>query len=361
MRTYSRIAPFVVALSLSLSGCAAFTLEYQNSGGFVDTILDKFWFKADTKQMRVLRSYSLVGSLLRLSNVGRTKAERTVLAAQVLETAQKSASAFSCAYSETCFFFDDQMAELDQSLFKLAVLVLDTKDNEDLASELQGKLLGKIPVLGSTTTALAKILDAGSATAHATAQVVEVGSSLLKIGLAGLNYNRRIGALYRDNLELDMVVTIDALELYCSTPGLRFKDASKAQNLACEVAKDGRDYYKHGAGKLAAYKTYLTNPNAAGGWLPFIIPQKRHFIAVTRLIRGACTELVDKEDGCPGKYFIFGTDKDIGGFGSDYVLDQARKIELDMERSPTDPESKFWSSFREKKIASAQGVKQAKQ
>ncbi len=108
------------------------------------------------------------------------------MAAQITDTVEKSMQAAVCAYTEPCFFFDDLMADLDQSLFKLAVLCFDTKENDDLYAEMQSKIVGKVPVLGETVTAVTKILDASASTVKVAARIAEVGSSLLKIGKTGL-------------------------------------------------------------------------------------------------------------------------------------------------------------------------------
>lgn len=289
----SRLRLLLAAVSFSVafavSGCTAFKAELENRGGFTDRLLDEYWFRADTKELRVLRSYMLIGTLLRMSARNFTSHERYSVALKANVAIAQAADAAACAYrknEQACNFFDDRMAELDRSLLRLAIAVLTSSENENLFEQVKDKLVAKT-VVGQSVATFAKVIDAGTETINVFAKATSVASSLLKAGFVALDTGQRLGALYRDAVEIDMIVVLRSLEENCEV---------SCSALAREVYLDGRRLYLAGSGNFSAWRNFLATTYQAGQFSRYAIPSEEEFIQVSDLIWRACDDLAESED-----------------------------------------------------------------
>ncbi len=185
---------------------------FSNRGGFIDRLEDTFWFRADTKQHRVLRSYMLLASMARLATRSNTsKDEREAQAIRIGKAVRIADDAFRCAYrQEPCAFFDDRMAALDIMLLQLAAGIFASEEDQGLIQQLGTELLGKTPIndVVASLTHGAKIVSSSSAAVSKTTDVV---TAILTLSSNAFDEGARISAVYRDSIEMDMQVTVDTL------------------------------------------------------------------------------------------------------------------------------------------------------
>lgn len=297
-----------VAASLAVSGCAALKSEFDNRGGFSDYLLDQFWFKADTKKLRVLRSYVLVGSLARLASNRMNKRERTVMAAHVSAAVAAANDAFECAYIlQFCSFFDDRMAELDKALLRIAILALDDADNEKLMKVVKARILEKTTA-GQTINLVGKWIDASTATINTAAKLSSIASSLLEFSGSYVDQFHKLGALYRDAIELDMLVVLASLGRDCQTSGTPTPatpttftqwqakwDANgqkPTQDQVCKTFDEAMKAYQGGSGSVTTWREYLKGLGQTN-YLMRIVPEPIHFVQASDLIFRACEDISD--------------------------------------------------------------------
>lgn len=325
--------------ALALTGCSLLTDELENRGGFSDRFLDKYWFRADTKEMRVLRSYMLIGSLLRLSSWTFNAAERQSVALKVNTALQQAKDAFICAYQDVnkvCPFFDDKMADLDRSLLLLAVAVLASEEDKGLISQLQEEIFGKT-VPGYLVSASTKVIDAASDAANAGAKLASVAAGLLKFGEQVVETGQRLGAVYRDAIELDMIIIVlKSLQYRCEAV-----DRSRQEkSLVCGVYRDGLRVYGRGSGtNLKIWRQFLVNGYQAGQYARFVVPQKEDFVSVTTFIWRACDSLIDPSTKDLLDWNRLCKGHEIAGNGTSKYNAALFGLEAAAKITPNDPES----------------------
>ena len=201
----------------ALTGCAGFFGdELSNRGGYLDQKLDSKWIVADTKQMRILRAYSMIGSLARMSRENYYKSERQLIAQHVNSATRVAFDAYACAYARPgdCVYFDERMAELEVTVIRLAIAVFSKHENESLFQLVASQADETAPLLKVLFSA-GKIADAASTATDAVASTGKLIKSLLNLGEAAYFTGRRAGALYRDSIELAMIATLGSLDVQC--------------------------------------------------------------------------------------------------------------------------------------------------
>jgi hypothetical protein len=297
-----------VGSACGLQACSIIDLELNNRGGFVDAKLDERWFIADTKQMRVLRGYVLIGSLARMPADRYSTSERDAIVQSISSAVLVANDAFTCAYARPgdCVYFDERMAELEIAILRLAVAVFTKKENEDLFSVFGDQIGDTFPLLKGLDS-LSKIVDAFSSSAELVANTGKVISSLLKIGQAGYGYGRRIGSLYRDSIELNMVAALASLKYQCqwtrsgtySGVGGSDRDRYARQFYGqipeglepCATYEDGFAIWHRGAGNLGLWVNFLYGPLAE--YRSVIIPDTNTFVQASDLVWRACEQITD--------------------------------------------------------------------
>ncbi|MCJ8142366.1 hypothetical protein MKI84_05510 [Ancylobacter sp. A5.8] len=254
----------VFALALTVSGCSYLKQEFNNRGGYLDYVSDKYWMRADTKKMRVLRAYVVQASLVRIGVTSpRGAKDRTIIATRASQANTSYAAAYSCAYRDTaaleaqkqittqvaenrsayneavklfgetapatvnarsawesaskkynehdptgCVFFDDLMVAWQGDLFSLALASLSVEDGESF---------------------ITKVASGGLDTVQA----------LIQVGEQAFQLQREVGALYRDSIELEVRVWLD--------------DPTIDDELTARL----REVYHGGAGELSDWKAEL--------------------------------------------------------------------------------------------------------
>ena len=295
--------------AMMLAACVAGCSEFRNRGGLVDQIEDFILFKADTKTHRVLRAYVLVASLIAVARQsGVAPADQGNLASRMYDAHEAVYDAFVCAYQSTngCVFFDEKMALLDYSIYKLALLVLFDAESQEFFTQVRDRLIGDVPVLGPALRGTTKIVQAADDAATAAKQTTHFVEGLLTLSFKALERGvaGRLTALYRDAIEMDMVVVVEALSRKCAkeaqpipighqTIGELYWYQDPPPNEVCIKAKEGRDLYLDGRGNLRAWQHYLRNLN---GMLLFVDPTYAHFRDVSKLIWVACKAVISSEN-----------------------------------------------------------------
>lgn len=347
-----------IALLASLPGCGLMRIELTNRGGFSDALLDKYWFKADTKEMRVLRAYMLIGSLLRISARNFTALERKIVAQKISAAIEQVTTAFICAYApeeQPCLFFDDIMAELDRSLLTVAVAVLTSEENESIYEQVSNKIVSKsIPAQAVSTAA--KYLDAGAETLALAARITNVAASILKAGFQALDPGLRLAAVYRDAVELDMFTVLRALRERCLLEKGHIEHA-----LVCEVHDDGQRLYAKGAGNLGAWRQFLASETQAGQYTRYVVPGLHEFKEVSELIDRGCVALmgIESKSKCYDA-LIVESSKSVSKSSASSRSEKLRQAVANAKLS--DYRQKYWSTmclYKQTKSSSIPERKQA--
>ncbi len=339
----------IAALSASFlcTGCVSFLdAELNNRGGYSDTKLDNYWMIADTKQMRALRAYTLIGSLARMSRENYYKSERKLLANHVNVAVNAAHDAYVCAYARPgdCVYFDERMAELEIATLRLAVAVFSQHENETLFSVITKNFNDTMPLLEGLNT-LTKVLDAFTTSAQLTASAGKLVQSLLTFGQTAYGLGRRAGALYRDSIELEMIAVLGSLDAQCSWGSNEFlkldrtakgtelfytvdsKSRSWDERLTyqqfygenstetqpCRALELGLEAWNKGSGDLSAWKKWLDATEFE--YRQTIIPNERAFIQASDLIWRACDQITEGEDSlatCLGHRGTKATNQECG-------------------------------------------------
>lgn len=315
----------LLVLLISLSACVLGVLEDErtNRGGFVDAVLDKRWMAADTNQMRTLRAYLLIGSIARLRRDIYHKTERPTMVAAMNSSIRAANEVFSCAYAAPgkCVFFDERMIELESTLLRLLILTISTEENQDLSGILNREFSKTLPAWKAVES-LSKFADAFNSTFELVASSGAVVTSLVKFGEIGLTYGRRVGALYRDSLELEMITVLQSFDTMCAVTrnSLTDYDTNTGQYMyahvtdkssnpiwlqqsgwaylqfygwpreqaekACNLFIKGHNLWSRGAGDLKSWRAFLDED--VKPFRPWIVPTENAFIQASDLIWRAC-------------------------------------------------------------------------
>jgi hypothetical protein len=277
--TARRVILSVLALSIAISGggCSVLHEELNNRGGHIESLTDQYWFVADTKLMRILRAYLLLSGL---TNIGaqapKNASERRELLLRVELTLHALRNTLVCVLSDDrlrCFDFDSRMAEVNRSLYGLAIMALAPKDSDKLI-KLVGPAGGSPSVAPGVVAVVSTAVDAavGVATGNAPAVIktaqsgLDTITALIELGKSGLESGALIAAFYRDSIELVMRVAIDGPT---TEPGYR------ARLL---------EAYRGGAGDLGAWRVLLDELKSRKFLLT---PRQQHFVAVScSMMRG---------------------------------------------------------------------------
>lgn len=308
-----------------LPGCTILELELNNRGGWVDSKLDSYWWTADTKPMRVLRAYALVGSVARMAQTTH-KSDREAIIQRVNTAIAVASDAFYCAYSQPgrCVYFDERMAELEAAVLHLLSTVLISKEDDDLFKAVNQQLSKTFPLLKGVET-LSGMVQVVTKSAEFASNASKVVSALFEVGEAAYFKGRRLGALYRDSLELQMIAVLTSLDTMCAIQQRQyvsynptkheFRDAldlqgQKADRLwaianfygaptelppgACQAFAQGHRLWTRGAGELSSWKDYLDATMQL--YRKHLIPTEDAFVQASDLIWRACEHITSDRD-----------------------------------------------------------------
>jgi len=323
---WARIGGLWAALAvacLSLLGCA----EVNERGGILAYSGDKLVFPAAGKGHRVLRAYVITGAL---ASIARTKGipgpEQPTFYGSLDGSLDLAKEAFICAYQSTdgCIFFDEKMARLDYAIFKLAVQVLIDDQQKKLGTQIRDSLIGEIPILTPLSKIATNAVTTAGLVGKATSQTSDLLTAILELNYSGLITIGRITPLYRDAVEMDMRVLVDYLERRClksrkleKTQSRRdFADSIRTPDISgvCASFLTAEDIYHDGNGNFEGWRHYISSDYVAS-ILPYVTPTADHFIAVSNLIGGACSDINQKYAAdCAKKLLFF----DKSGVGDAY-------------------------------------------
>lgn len=243
--------------AIFMSGCNMVRQELGNRGGYADYVADKYWMKADSKMLRVLRAYALQAALARIAVIApRGIKDRSVIALRMQQSNIAYASARACAevvdpisYAPRgCIYFDDAIVAWTNDLFALALASLSLEDGESFIGKVSGGGLDALQAL------------------------FELGKDAFVLG-------RAVGALYRDTVELEVVVWLDDPNMGPRTEALRAA-------------------YANGAGSLEQWKVELDHLKQESASLPaataYPVPRPAHFEEIAAFIARSCVALTSE-------------------------------------------------------------------
>lgn len=312
----------MLSISVTLSGCSFVSLELNNRGGYIDAKLDDHWIIADTKPMRVLRAYVLIGSVTRLAQT-KYESERELIVRHVNTAIKVASDVFNCAYSVPgqCIYFDERMVEFEVAVLRLLVTVLSSKDDEELFTALGDELSETFPMLKAVDS-LSSFVDAVTTTGEVAVNAGKAIQSVLSVGQTVYFKGRRLGALYRDSVELNMIAVMSSLDTMCAlTRGLleddEFKNSRSLQrngeyasvvrtahhfygpaellpSSACDAFNRGFAVWQRGSGDLSEWAHFLSTDGAAHR--KWIIANEQVFIQASDLIWRSCEHLTSDPD-----------------------------------------------------------------
>lgn len=296
----------VLAAAMLVAGCA----EINHRGGVVAQMADKIIFPASAKSHRVLRAYVVLASLVTIANNrGIPSGDKMAFNGRVVQTMSAIQQAFICAYSSRsgCIFFDEKMARVDYNLYKLALTVLVTSETRALITQLEGELLPKIPVVGSTLAAASSAAQAAGQVVSASVEITQIVENLIKLGYDAAVTIGPLFPLYRDAQELDMVVVVDMLARRCAYDTGHFDQIPKNKNpfrqnvhdwllqngaprtQACMDFASGSDIYQSGNGDLESWRRFTNDMSKV--YLADMTPSGDHFLEVSSMISAACDQI----------------------------------------------------------------------
>lgn len=305
---------FTGAVTPVLTGCVGFLdAELNNRGGYLDQKLDERWIVADTRQMRVLRAYVMIGSLARMSRENYYKSERLLIAQHVNTAVRVAFDAYTCAYARPgdCIYFDERMAELEVAVIRLAVAVFSKHENESLIQMVAAQADESAPLLKALFS-VGKVVDAAATATDAAASAAKLVKSLLTFSEVAYFTGRRAGALYRDSIELTLVATLGSLDVQCQGASAlsqtfdadekvqvektfkQFYGYAERDSAACDAFNRGLAVWQQGAGDLSKWHDFLGNDAIA--FRDRIIPVESAFVQASDLIWRACEQIADSRE-----------------------------------------------------------------
>lgn len=320
-----------IAAPVTLTGCVGFLgAELNNRGGYLDKKLDNYWMIADTKQMRILRAYVLIGSTARLAQT-KYQSERELIIQHVNTSIKVASDAYYCAYSQPgrCVYFDERMVELEVSVLRLLAAVLSSKEDEELFGAIGKQLSETFPLLKAVDS-ITKLAETVTTTGEAAVNASKVIQAVLQFGQTAYVKGRRLGALYRDSVELNMITSLSSLDAICAIRNSHYvafrpnsQDYVQATSLdgnrqwavdnfyghpaelpaeACAAFRKGFALWQRGSGDLSLWVDYLNNDVANyRGWM---IPNEEVFVQASDLIWRSCEHLtsdLDELSDCIGR------------------------------------------------------------
>jgi len=211
----SQLLLISIVAGLFLSACS----EIDRRGGLTAQIEDRILFKATGKGHRALRSYVLAASLSTVAaNRGVPAADKLTLAGRIIQTNDLVQEAFICAYEtyDGCTFFDEKMARLDYSIYKMALLILVTDETRQLVAKIKDNVLPKIPVVGPLVKAAESAGETAINVVDAGLDTTQIVDTLINLGYQSADTLGPLFPLYRDAQELDMRVVLDMLARRCA-------------------------------------------------------------------------------------------------------------------------------------------------
>lgn len=295
----------VLCVLFMVSGCA----ERTNRGGFADWAQDIAIYKADTKHLRIIRSYVMVAALTRVAAKAPIfNNERFEVATKIRTATILINEAYGCAGAlpkngifnasnpgsrvrdtAGCAFFDDIMSQLDSTILRLARATFLNEENKDLLALLKKEIGQTDPVFDKAFDAVAsasELADTGAKLLTKEGAIITGVSALVRLGFNAFQAGSRLAPIYRDSIELQMQIALDFLNLSC---------VDDNYPSFCSHRKDLEKAYANGAGDMSTWKGILEPFFDDRAVKSIIIPRPEHFQDVTDLLASACKQLVGRD------------------------------------------------------------------
>lgn len=341
-KVLTRIVAMLVIVGL-LGGCA----EIDRRGGVVDQVEDYILFRADTKSHRLFRSYLLIGVLLAAARrEPHNEVDQGAIEGNLKIALAIANEAFYCLYPGTaadypanerppqeivdsaidwgtkppairteyrppkwCQFFDERMARLDYAIYRLAMTTLFSAEGRKYLSDVRDQLIGKVPVLSD---GLRAAISANKVLGQASTLV----DDLLNLTFKTAGPATALLPLYRDALEVNMIVIINTLQLRCYYKGDQakadvYKEYVSLDNPVvagyeypykseddCDTLRHAVTIFNRGNGNLRQWREFVWYFNGSTASVEAYRP---HFLLVTQLMVRSCIALlanVTKDDRC---------------------------------------------------------------
>ena len=277
MRAVTVLAAFV--LCVLTTGCAVVEQEAHNRGGYLDSLADDYWLKADSKKMRALRALAIEVSLARIASVSsKNDYDRRLLARRIGSTTERGKYVFMCAFKQNpltsgkpeedpCFYYDSLMVDYSTALSDLAMLALPIEDGQKLINSIGGSILSPANIGG----------------------VIE---SLVAIGKDAIKYGRVVGALYRDTQELEVQVWLASPDYDQSAVTAKNRIPEQYVVKAADVANLQLIYSRQND-DMGAWRKEI-DALRARGLEP--IPDKRFGLQLVKMISYLCDLITQDKD-----------------------------------------------------------------
>jgi hypothetical protein len=260
------ISIFLILAGLSTGGCAIFDAEAHNRGGYLDKVMDDHWFKADSKRMRALRAYALQASLARIASISpKNGQDRELMARRIGNASARATNVIACGFTtnpatntsidaDPCFYFDSLMVDYTTALFDLAMVSFPIEDTQKLLNIVVGGISGPVAAL-------------------------DMLNALIGLAQEALKYGRVVGALYRDTVELEVLVWLNSPNVSQPTIPQQFQ-------ITPATVAGLKQIYARGNDNMVAWTNEIAAIRAAG-FEP--VPDIKFVYEISKLIGHLCS------------------------------------------------------------------------
>ncbi len=260
------ISIFLIFAGLSTSGCAIFDAEAHNRGGYLDKVIDDHWFKADSKRMRALRAYALQASLARIASISpKNGQDRDLMARRIGNASARATNVIACGFTinpatgtsidaDPCFYFDSLMVDYTTALFDLAMVSFPIEDTQKLLNVVVGGISGPVAAL-------------------------DMLNALIGLAQEALKYGRVVGALYRDTVELEVLV-------WLNSPNVRQPRIPQKFQVTPDTIARLQNIYDRGNDNMVAWTNEIAAIRTAG-FEP--VPDIRFVYEISNLMIHLCS------------------------------------------------------------------------
>ena len=212
-------------------------------------------------------------------------------------------------------------------LLNITLRVLQPVEDRQVTLSLLKTFYGSTPFDGLVDVGQS-ILQTTNVSAKALASTTDIVNSILNFSFDQYSKNHRIGALWRDSIELDMQVLRDSV---CRSPDRWTESQYQLLNTPGrdDACREIMRVYRQGYSDLREWYNLQRSPTME----PFtrrLVPDARHFIQVSALLFQACEDLglggdklKSKLDECR-QYYGKNSDKNRLLFGND--LEKVAKV-----------------------------------
>ena len=194
--------------------------------------------------MRALRAYALHASLARIASISpKNGQDRELMARRIGNASARASNVIACGFTinpatstsvddDPCFYFDSLMVDYTTALFDLAMVSFPIEDTQKLLNIVVGGISGPVAAL-------------------------DMLNALIGLAQEALKYGRVIGALYRDTVELEVLV-------WLNSPNVRQPKIPPQFQVKPETVARLQEIYARGNDNMVAWATEMAAIRTAG-------------------------------------------------------------------------------------------------